>query len=52
MSMQRARAASGDRRDHCATLATEVTLDRSLAAIIAPIGIIGAGIRVGLGRVM
>jgi hypothetical protein len=50
--MQRATAASGDRRDSCASLWAEVTLDRSLVAIITPIGIIGAGIRVGLGRVM
>jgi hypothetical protein len=42
----------GDRNDFCATLIGAVTLDRSLSAIITPISIIGAGIRVGRGRVM
>lgn len=42
----------GDRNDHCVTLIGVVTLDRRLAVTITPIGIIGAGIRVGRGRVM
>jgi hypothetical protein len=36
----------------CGTILGAVTLDRNLAAIITPIDIIGAGIRVGRGRVM
>jgi hypothetical protein len=38
-------------RAFCATL-TIVTLDHPLAGIVTPISIIGAGIRVGRGRVM
>jgi hypothetical protein len=41
-----------DRNDSCAIVLRTVALDRNLSAIITLIGINGAGIRVGRGRVM
>jgi len=41
-----------DRNHSCAIVLSVVALDRNLSAIITPISIIGAGIRVGRGRVM
>jgi hypothetical protein len=41
-----------DLNDSCAIVLLAMALGRNLSAIIAPIGIIGAGIRVGRRRVM
>ena len=49
---QLGRGVDSARNDHCATLMDVVSFDRSLASIIPLIAIIGAGIRVGRGRVM